>query len=173
MVCGPPASGKTAVVRALACGLRLPHALVDCSAQHVAQSLLFEDVLARLQPHVPAISVSCSSPAKFVSALRAVCAGRAETTYIVLFLLLSRLLIALLSPESHHVHARTQILDKAERLREASGALLQLLLRLDEVVRAFTPSALTVVGLTFALRPDGMQYRRHPHQQHRVGQVPH
>jgi hypothetical protein len=104
MVCGPPASGKTAVVRALACGLRLPHALVDCSAQHVAQSLLFEDVLARLQPHVPAISISCSSPAKFVSALRAVCAGRAETTYIVLFLL-SRLLTALLSPESHYAHA--------------------------------------------------------------------
>ncbi|ELR21580.1 origin recognition complex subunit 5 family protein [Acanthamoeba castellanii str. Neff] len=107
MVYGPPASGKTAVVRAVACGLRLPHALVDCSAQHVAHSLLFEDILARLQPHVPALSISCASPAKFVSALRVVCAGRAETTYI--------------------------ILDKAERLRETSGALLQLLLRLDEV----------------------------------------
>jgi hypothetical protein len=83
MVYGPPASGKTAVVRAVACGLRLPHALVDCSAQHVAHSLLFEDILARLQPHVPALSISCASPAKFVSALRAVCAGRAETTYIV------------------------------------------------------------------------------------------
>jgi hypothetical protein len=42
-------------------------------------------------------------------------------------------------------------LDKAERLREASGALLQLLLRLDEVVRTFTSPALTVTGLTFAL----------------------
>lgn len=133
MVYGPPASGKTAVVRAVACGLRLPHALVDCSAQHVAHSLLFEDILARLQPHVPALSISCASPAKFVSALRAVCAGRAETTYIVRLCLrlVEHLPSVSLSPSCPHC----QILDKAERLRESSGALLQLLLRLDEVVR--------------------------------------
>jgi len=134
MVYGPPASGKTAVVRAVACGLRLPHALVDCSAQHVAHSLLFEDILARLQPHVPALSISCASPAKFVSALRAVCAGRAETTYIVrLCLRLVEHLPSVSPPSPPCPHC--QILDKAERLRETSGALLQLLLRLDEVVR--------------------------------------